>query len=107
MNRGEVSLIGFEIVAYAGEARSKLLDALNLAQKGEFEKAEALVQEAEVAIVRAHNSQTEILAKEASGEEVEMSFIMIHGQDHLMTTILLKDLIHHLIGFYKKGGDKR
>jgi hypothetical protein len=29
MNRDEVQLLGFEIVAYAGDARSKLLEALN------------------------------------------------------------------------------
>ena len=28
MNREEVQLLGFEIVAYAGDARSKLLEAL-------------------------------------------------------------------------------
>ncbi|HGJ3124355.1 TPA: PTS lactose transporter subunit IIA, partial [Streptococcus pneumoniae] len=27
MNREEVTLLGFEIVAYAGDARSKLLEA--------------------------------------------------------------------------------
>ena len=51
----------------------------------------------------AHNSQTDILAKEAAGEDLEMSFIMIHGQDHLMTTILLKELMKHLIELYKRG----
>ena len=29
MNREEVQLLGFEIVTYAGDARSKLLEALN------------------------------------------------------------------------------
>ena len=33
MNREEVTLLGFEIVAYAGDARSKLLEALNAAQE--------------------------------------------------------------------------
>ena len=28
MNREEMTLLGFEIVAYAGDARSKLLEAL-------------------------------------------------------------------------------
>ena len=28
MNREEVTLLGFEIVAYAGDARSKLLEGL-------------------------------------------------------------------------------
>ena len=26
----------------------------------------------------------------------------MHGQDHLMTTILLKDLMKHLLEFYKR-----
>ena len=103
MNREETTLLGFEIVAYAGDARSKLLEALNAAQKGEFEQAEKLVKEAEECLVGAHNSQTDILAKEAAGEDLEMSFIMIHGQDHLMTTILLKELMKHLIELYKRG----
>lgn len=103
MNKDEVGMIGFEIVAYAGEVRSKLLDALNKAKDGDFDEAERLVAEAEEVIVGAHNAQTDLLAKEASGEEIEYSVIMMHGQDHLMTTILLKDLINHLIGFYKKG----
>ena len=38
MNREEVQLLGFEIVAYAGDARSKLLEALNAANEGNFEK---------------------------------------------------------------------
>ena len=85
MTKEDVTMIGFEIVAYAGDARSKLMIALNKAQN-------------------AHNSQTDILAKEAAGEDLEMSFIMIHGQDHLMTTILLKELMKHLIELYKRGG---
>ena len=38
MNREEVQLLGFEIVAYAGDARSKLLEALN-ANEGDFDKS--------------------------------------------------------------------
>ena len=45
MNREEVQLLGFEIVAYAGDARSKLLEALNAANEGDFDKAEQLTEE--------------------------------------------------------------
>ena len=39
MNREEVGMIGFEIVSYAGEARSQLLEALNLIkQKNSLKK---------------------------------------------------------------------
>ena len=85
MNKEEVQLLGFEIVAYAGDARSKL------------------VEEAGSCIAEAHKSQTTMLAHEAAGEEIPYSITMMHGQDHLMTTILLKDVIHHLIELYKRG----
>jgi len=105
MNREEVSMIGFEIVAYAGEARSSLLEALNLAQDGEYEQAERLIEESNETLNKAHNTQTEMLSKEASGETVDLGFTMVHGQDHLMTTMLLKDLISHIIELYKRSGN--
>lgn len=104
MNREEATLLGFEIVAYAGDARSKLLEALNAAQTGDFDKAEELVKEADNCIVEAHNAQTSLLQKEASGEDIAYSVTMMHGQDHLMTTLVIKDLTKHLIELYKRGG---
>lgn len=86
MNREEITLLGFEIVSYAGEARSKLLDALKAAQNGDFEKAEELVESANSSIVEAHHAQTSLLQKEAAGEDLAFSVTLMHGQDHLMTT---------------------
>ena len=42
------------------------------------------------------------MAQEAQGDDIAFSITMIHGQDHLMTTLLLKDLMKHLIELYKK-----
>lgn len=103
MNKEDIDMIGFEIVAYAGEARSKLLEALNKAEKKEFDKIDSLIEEADQSIKKAHNAQSELLAKDAGGEDVMASMIMVHGQDHLMTTMLLKDLINHLVELYKRG----
>lgn len=103
MNREEITLLGFEIVSYAGEARSKLLDALKAAQTGEFDKAEELVESANASIVEAHHAQTSLLQKEATGEDLAFSVTLMHGQDHLMTTLLLKDLMKHMIELYKRG----
>ena len=103
MNREEITLLGFEIVAFAGEARSKLLDALKAAQNGDFEKAEELVESANSSIVEAHHAQTSLLQKEAAGEDLAFSVTLMHGQDHLMTTLLLKDMMKHMIELYKRG----
>lgn len=102
MNKEEVAMIGFEVVAFAGEARSKLMEALNEAEQGNFEIADKLVEEANASLIEAHKSQTAMLAAEAGGENIEIGFIMVHAQDHLMTTMLLKDTIKHLFNIYKK-----
>jgi PTS system lactose-specific IIA component len=103
MNREEVTMLGFEIVAYAGDARSKMLEALKAAQSREFDKAEELLKEAEECLNDAHRAQTELLQKEASGEDIAYSITMMHGQDHLMTSILLQDLMKHLIELYRRS----
>lgn len=102
MDRQEVAMIGFEIVAYAGEARSNLLQALKEAKRGEFENIDGLIEKANESILKAHKSQTEMLAKESAGEDIELGFIMVHGQDHLMTTMLLKDIIENLLDIYRE-----
>lgn len=103
MNRDESALLGFEIVAYAGDARSRLLEALSAAQSGDYARAEALVEEADACIVQAHQAQTSLLQKEAAGEDLAYSVTLMHGQDHLMTTLLLKDLMKHMIELYRRG----
>ena len=103
MNREEITLLGFEIVSYAGDARSKLMDALKAAQEGNYTEAEELVEAANACIVDAHRAQTSLLQKEAAGEDLAFSVTLMHGQDHLMTTLLLKDLMKHLIELYKRG----
>ncbi len=103
MNREEITLLGFEIVAYAGDARSKFLEALKAAQNGDYAKAEELIAAGSECLNDAHNVQTSLLQKEAAGVDLAYSVTLMHGQDHLMTTILLQDLMKHMIELYKRG----
>ena len=66
-------------MAYAGDARSKLLEALKAAEAGDFAKADALVEEANGCIAEAHHAQTSLLTKEAAGEDLAYSVTMMHG----------------------------
>lgn len=96
-SKEEINMLGFTIVAYAGDARSDLMDALAFARDGYFEQARELVESANDSIVSAHREQTNLLVEEASGDNFEVSFIMIHGQDTLMTTMLLYDQVKFLL----------
>lgn len=102
MNREELQMLGFEIVAYSGDARSTLLKLLREVRQGNFENIETELKDADENLKLAHNAQTKILAQEASGENLDIGFIFIHGQDHLMTTLLLRDLIQDFIALYKE-----
>lgn len=102
MNKEELSMLGFEIVAYAGDARSSLLKVLKDVRKGEFDQVAELLADADENLKLAHNSQTKVLADEASGVDLDIGFIFIHGQDHLMTTILLREMVEDFVELYKE-----
>lgn len=100
-SKEEISMTGFAIVAYAGDAKTALLKAIQKAQEGKYEEAHALVKEANESIVEAHNEQTKLLSQEAGGNDMDVTFIMVHGQDTLMTTMMLKDQVEYFIDMYK------
>lgn len=102
MTKKEINLKGLELVAYAGDARACYLKVLNHIKKNEFDKIQILLDEADELVIEAHKAQTELLQMEASGNYSDITLIMVHGQDHLMTTILLKELMSTLIYLAKK-----
>lgn len=102
----EMEMTTVEIVAFAGDARSKYMEALKAANDAEYEKAESLVEEGNELITEAHNTQTKLLQMEASGDPVIINFLTVHAQDHLMTTMLLRDVLKNFINLYKKVNDK-
>ena len=106
MTKDELSMVGFEIVAYSGDARSTLLSLLKEMRAGNFEHVEEKLKEADENINLAHQSQTKILQQEARGEDMEMGFIFIHGQDHLMTTMTLREVALEMLELYKKLEEK-
>ena len=42
-----------------------------------------------------------MLAQEANGNPVELSLLMVHGQDHLMTGMAFKDLAQEIVDLYR------
>lgn len=92
----------FNIIINAGDARGKAYDALEQAEGGNFELSEKYLSEAKEKIKQAHNVQTDLLQKEADGDETELTMLGIHAQDHLMTAIAEKGLIENQIKMYKE-----
>lgn len=102
ITKEDISMTGFSIVAYSGDARTYLMQAMDKASEGKITEAKELVKKAEESINLAHNEQTKLLSKEAGGDDMDVTFIMVHGQDTLMTTMLLKDQMKTIINLYER-----
>jgi len=92
----------FTIISYSGDAKNLFMEAIKYAKSNQNAKAEACLKEADEKLIKAHLKQTELIKLESNGEEIEKSILLTHGQDHLMTASLLKDLAKEIIDLHKK-----
>lgn len=98
----DTEMIAMQIIASAGDGKALAFDALDEAKKGYFDKALELIKESETASLDAHNAQTNLLVGEANGNKTEVDVLLVHSQDHLMTSILAQELIREMINMYAK-----
>lgn len=94
------------LIMHGGDAKSSAMEAITAAKAGNFDEADQKIKNAEEALVNAHKSQTSLLTREASGDSVELSLLLVHGQDHLMNAITFKDLAMEIIDIHRKLDEK-
>ena len=96
-----MDMVSMTIIAKSGDARSMAFGALEAAKEGDFEKADELMKKSKESATLAHKAQTELLVNEANGEHAEVNVLLVHAQDHLMTSMLASELIQEIILLYK------
>ncbi|MEG0166033.1 PTS lactose/cellobiose transporter subunit IIA [Anaerorhabdus sp.] len=94
--------IAMGLIMHAGNARSLAMEAIQAAKAGQIEQADELIAKSDEALLEAHQVQTNLLVKEARGEKLEIGILLIHSQDHLMTSITVKDLAKEFIDLYRE-----
>lgn len=95
-----------QLIMFGGDAKSNAMEAIQAAKAGDFELAKTKIADADASLRQAHHSQTEMLTKEAQGDRTELSLLMVHGQDHLMTSIAFTDLAKEIIEVYNRIAGK-
>lgn len=98
----EMQMLSFNIILHAGNARSSAMEAIALAKAYHFKEAREKIEEAGQEFTEAHHAQTELLQDEANGKKNEISVILIHAQDHLMTAMTVKDVANEMVEMYEK-----
>ena len=102
MDNSETDLVSMTIIANSGDARSFAFQALEEVKEGHFEEADELLKKSDSSLNLAHQAQTDLLVKEANGERQDINVLLVHSQDHLMTSMLANELIREIILLYKK-----
>ncbi len=90
------------IIINAGQSRSLCYEALRHAKNGEFDEAEDLLKEAQTFANEAHLVQTQLIEADEGEGKTKMTLIMVHAQDHLMTSMLAKELVTEMIELHKR-----
>ena len=97
----DLEMISMQIIAGAGDAKGLIFDALEEAKKGNFEQAKEFVKQSEEASKNAHKAQMDLLVAQANGDICAVDVLLVHAQDHLMTTLLAQELIKEIIRLYE------
>lgn len=91
-----------ELIINAGESRSCAMQALYAAKAGKWDEVEGLLAESTAASKRAHRVQTALIGLDEGEGKVPVNLIMVHAQDHIMTSMLARELIEELIEVHRK-----
>src|SRR5699024_4273399 len=89
------------LIIYGGDGRSSAMEAIQAAKKGDFDLAEERLAAADKSLLEAHHSQTEMMSKEENRHPVDVSLLMLHGQEHLMTRMMCRNLKKEIVELYR------
>ena len=105
MTPDELTDTSMMLIVHSGDARAAAFHALQEAKAGNYEEARKLMAESKAKALEAHHIQTGLLTDEGNGEGPQVN-LLLHAQDHLMTSMLAQELIAELIELYEKKADK-
>ena len=82
----------------------KSFEALKCLKNKDFKKARELLKESRFIDLEAHNAQTKIIAQALDPDAKDaVTLLMVHAQDHYMTSQLARDLIEALIDVFEEN----
>ena len=107
MNKENLLVVSFDIILHSGNARTMLHEAFELMREGEFLEAEKKLDDANNELMEAHKAQTSLLRDYVNGEEIVMEVIIVHAEDHLMTTMALREMSVEMLHVYREMSELR
>ncbi len=96
-----MELVAFEIISNVGMAKSLAIEAIREGRSGNYEEAENKIKEAREFLVQGHHAHAGLIQKEAAGEKLQFSLMIMHAEDQLMSAETIKDIAIEMIEMHK------
>ena len=94
--------INFELILHAGNSKSSIMEAIELARQGEFKEVDYKINEAHEELVAAYKIQKKILNKNSKGDNSNTNMLSVHAQDHLNSAQVQIGLGEEIIKLYEQ-----
>ena len=91
-----------KLIVQSGEARLLGQQSLELMRIGKTVLAKEKNEQAIEALNNGRKVHAELLRRMASGEEVTLDLLLIHAEDHIMSTQVYLDMVNELIYVYER-----
>jgi len=95
-------LICFQIIASVGTARSMYIEAIHEAKEGRFEEARRMIENGEKVFLDGHRAHLELLKNDVLGNKPEISILIVHAEDQLMSAEGFNILATEFVDLYEK-----
>ncbi|WP_421200061.1 PTS N,N'-diacetylchitobiose transporter subunit IIA [Aeromonas enteropelogenes] len=90
------------LIINSGQARSLAYTALKKTKEGDLAAAHQLMAQSREALNAAHLVQTQLIEGDQGEGKIPVTLVLVHAQDHLMTSMLARELISELIELHEK-----
>ncbi len=97
-----MELTCFQIISNAGMAKSSFIAAIRSAQNGNYEEAEKQMKEGSDSLINGHAVHAGLIQNEAAGTPTQLSLLLIHAEDQMMSAELTELMAQTLIAQQKQ-----
>ena len=86
-----LELVSFQIISAVGVAKSSYIEAMKIAEKGDFDLAKAKIKEGDQEFVKGHEAHAGLI------EKVVPNILLMHAEDQLMSAETIKMMALEII----------
>ncbi len=100
--KDEMYEVCMQIILHSGDAKTSAEEANTHIYDGEFEEAKEILRTAKQQLKEAHKIQSNLIKKEANGEQMDINMLLIHAQQHLSMATMSIEHSEQLLILYKR-----